>query len=384
MPALSATREPEPRQVAPRAALWTLYVASRMLMASTFYYSDLFSYLRRLTTEAPVLPEYGPLAQVIIYLPRLFPDWTEQAQYVTAMKALALVVDGMLVHALMRRRSLLPAVTFLLGSALLYRVWLDRLDLYVAALFVVAVTVTGRRRALALAAASLVKFPFAALGIIGWIQDRSAQSRQVFWWTLGSFVVPTLVLAALIGPDGTLTPFFFHGGRTLQMEGIVGNLIYAGVAFFGWHYDVEIEHHAAHIHGAQDGLLRALGLGILLIGVAVTAVRLWRLGPRVSHGGGLLLAVVAYTAFNPVGSPQFAIVPLALAPFTPEGSRDRLAALLLVFYALMVDQAFAHYVQPPEIGRTFALCTLLRNVVLLAYWGMLMLRVGSPQPAEKT
>jgi hypothetical protein len=362
---------------------WLVFLVSRVVMAQTLHWSDLKGYFLRLQ-DAGALHEYGPLATLLASLPAWVSTRGDAATYLMGMKALGLVVDGFLFHAVRARCAPLPTLAYTVASALLFRVWLDRLDLYVGALLVVAVVVGGARGTAAVAASALVKFPFLALVAVPWIRERSAETRREVGAGLMCFLAGMAAGVAWLGAANVAGAVGFHGARTLQREGLLGNLLDLGRMHLGWPLWVTVDHGAAHVHAAHDGVLRAAGLGLLVAGVAVTAWRVSRVGTRASLAAAMLLAVVAYTVFNPVGSPQFAVVVVALLPWAVDRGRGPhlVTLLLVVAYAAAADQGFAHYTHDMVDAQAMGAWTLARNLVLLATWGWLAWSLGRLEPAS--
>lgn len=346
---------------AAHAALLLGYLLTRAWMLASSHYSDVATWFHRLSRES-TLPEYGPLATVIARAP-LWLGVTTLTGYVWTARLMALAADLVLTWLVMRRTSWTAAMAFLVGSGLLHDLWLDRMDLYVALFVVVAM---GSSLAWMLGAA-LIKFPFIALAWVPFLRSRE-------WRAAGptvAFVVVVLLGGWLLGPDTFFTPLGFHAARGLQREGLWGNLIDVGRVALGWPCHVVSGSGSPDIQCAGQPWLPWLGRLTLLLGVLVTAVATVVTGVKDSLPRAMLLAVVAYTAFNPVGSPQFAVVVLALAPFALDAHRreDRLSVGLLLFYALMTERAFARWGLPG-----FEALTLARNLSLLGVWTVLMVR----------
>lgn len=355
---------------------WVIYVLSRVLMANIVSSSDLASYYIRMKEEG-WLGEYGPLANlyVLVVIALTKPD--THIQYLLGAKAIALMLDAALVHAVMRK-SAWKSAAYIVGSAALYSFWLDRLDLFIGALLVVTVLV---RAPWAVAAASLVKFPLLGAAAVPWLRSRAREDAMKAAMAGAMFLAGLVVTMAWRGVDAALMPFTFHGARTPQMEGLVGCVLaLLGVA--GMPFSVAVDHGAAHVHGAMDaamdGALRALGLLVFVAGVGATAWRIWRAGTSLSTEKALLLAMIAYTLFNPVGSGQFLVVIVMLLPWCADDDDTRLLGMCTAS-AACAGIAFLLYPRPIALDDVFLAWTLMRNLLLMGAWLRLM-RSEAPAP----
>jgi len=98
-----------------------------------------------------------------------------------------------------------------------------------------------------------------------------------------------------------------------------------------------------------------------------------QLGERLSEPEALWSAVLAYTVFNPIGSPQFAVPVVALAAMAGVGERGSRGARALTFaYAALTGLAFTLYVNPPQVSLAFGFVTLARNLALLSLWASVL------------
>jgi hypothetical protein len=361
------------------ALLWMLYVLSRIHMAGLLYRTDLDSYFGRIE-QGGVFAEYGPVANLLIWAPSWLAGATDRTRYFLGFKALGLLVDAALFSAVLRRVPFAGALLFVMASALLRRVWLDRLDLYIGALLSAYVLWQRRAGMIALVTAALIKFPFLALGALPALRHRRIRSIMPWFCAVGVYAL-VLVLAWLVkGSEGSVSQFGFHSGRTLQMESLLGNILYMGKGLWNWPLTVSLDHGAAHIHTQYDQPLMLSGQAILVGGVAVTGWHIWLRGIRLRREMMLLLSVMAYTAFNPVGSPQFAVVVVMLLPwaYATAPRAARLVLWLLLPYAWATDMEFFHYPDVFIADLRFGAWVMARNALLVLCWALLMSRFVHP------
>jgi len=294
-------------------------------------------------------------------------------------------------------RGLAPFVAYTAGSAALGHFLLQRFDLAVASLTVVAAVASAAGwplaagAALALAAGSKV-YPVLFIPVLGAIHWRDGR-RDLFRFVGGiTLALVPLAAAALWIPWWRFASF--HAGRGLQVESLPASIVWA-LHFAGVpaRWELIPAFRSIEVTGPLAAMLvgpgRLLWVGASLVGLAAATLAAWRAfarprraGPRrvASIAALMLLPVTTFVAMNTVLSPQFHLwlLPLAalvlLPPFAePDGDGERPAlpravvrgAFCLVVATLIVPVFLTHREYDTGLGpfRTFAL--LCRNGLLV-------------------
>lgn len=352
--------------------VWVLYIFSRLVMATSIYTSDLVIYMD-VVGKGGLFPEYGPLANAIIWLPAWISPQMDALHYLLGIKTLAVLVDVLVFQQVIMRSARPVTLIYLVASTVMAQVWMDRLDIYVGALLVVALLWPGGSP-LAFGGAALIKFPYVGLAAIPFLQQRSRASMRNLGWTLVIWIAVLAAVAPWLGMATTLHPLVYHGARTPQLEGLLGNLLFLLNGPLGLGLRLELDHAAFHVHGARDEWLRVGGVAIFFTGLLVTAWRLWLLGMRRPWPLALFISLVAYTVFNPLGCPQYAIPVLMTATLAVpwDGAWGRRAWVLLGAYGCFAGLGFS------RLGLSLedqAVTTLARNLVLLGIWGIVVFKM---------
>ncbi len=358
-----------------RWVAWLAWCASRLIMATSIFNSDVIIYFNNVQQQG-VFAEYGPLANLIIWMPAWVSPTVDPIHYLLGYKTLALMVDGGIFAALQRRATLPVVGLYLAASTAMSTFWLDRLDIFVAGFLLLALRPGPQAFGPAVAAASLIKFPYLGLLAVPLLARRDRATGQAVVGGVVALGAGLLLGALVLGTRSTLTPWAYHGGRTLQVESLLGSLLMAFNAPLELQLTTAVDHGAFHIHGAHEDAIQFAGRLLFVAGVGFTALRLWKIPVPLPHA--LTVAVVAYTVFNPLGSPQYGIPVLALAAATLpwRDAPTRLTWLLLALYGLLAGLGFSRWDVPAQV-QPWLWAT--RSGLLLVVWARLVMDPGALQ-----
>lgn len=271
-----------------------------------------------------------------------------------------------------------------LGSVVIYRY-----DLWPAALAAggLAAVLAGRRRwgfaALGVGFAAKI-FPAVivppAFAYVWRTRGRREALLCLGWAALGVAVcvVPFLVLA----PDGVWESVRRQASRPLQIESLGSGILLAAHQVGGLHLDVVTSHGSQNLAGSLPR-----GLGIVETALLVASLLgIWLLAARPPATPEKLVrysaaAVVAFTVFDKVLSPQFMIWLIPLVPLV--GGRRGLVASALLALALLLTQLWfpiRYWDLVLELKAFPSWAVFARDLTLLALLAVLLVREREPAP----
>jgi hypothetical protein len=341
---------------------------------------------RTLAGEIPyddIFIEYPPAALPAFVLPSLGPA----DEYVLLFKALqiafgaALVATVALILALLgatRNRLYLATAFAALAPLALGPTVLNRYDLWPAALLAAALAalIAGRTvvwpvlLALAILAKgyAIVVLPVALLYVLAH-SGRAAVKRAVVAGLATAFVV--VLPFAVTGPGGLRHSLTIQTNRGLHLESLAGSLLAAGDRL-GIYSAKVVSGFAFEFDGRLPDIVASLATLVQLAAVAATWV-LFHRGPATPERLVLAAAtaVVAFTTFGKVLSPQFLIWLVPLVALL-----GGLAAPTLLLAALGLTQWFfpGRYGDVTDLGGSTWI-VLARNLVLIALFAVLASRL---------
>lgn len=349
-----------------------VYLAHRMMLMTQFAGSDLVPFFQRLARDG-ALPEYGPVANAYLGWCMALAQQSQMVVFVMAAKAAALMVDAWVTLTLMRAGPW-PLFMWLGGTMALGQFVLDRLDIHTAGLALWSLQGPGVGM-VAWALAGLMKFPMTGMAGVAWV---CSPGRTTLRFMLGCAALALGVSGSwwvMVGMEGSFSPLFYHGARTPQVEGLVGAALYSVKALWGEAPLGLINENGWHLVGGSAGanvVLRLMALGVLVGAVLWTARRLWRSDAPLAHA--TLAALAAFTAFNPVGSPQLVLPVLAVACAVPVGPKGipRTAAWLVFASALLAGVATRQDPSAAEPQLLFGVLNVARHLVMGLAWHRLL------------
>ncbi|QIN82544.1 DUF2029 domain-containing protein [Rubrobacter tropicus] len=326
--------------------------------------------------------EYPPGSLPAFLPPALFSD--DRRAFVdlfSSEMALVLVAALFLVALTARRLGRawpVPALTFTAGALLLYPVAVTRYDPVVTLSLAVAVlgaALGGRYRLLSYAslgfgaAAKLVP----ALAVLPLVLARRGAGLAIFFGVLALFFVPALAF----GDARFVESFAYHADRGLQVESVAASVLLAAGKVEG----VAFEFGAFEARGPAAGLAAGSSLPVSAALLAFTAFVMYRRfrreGPESLHFPRWAAALIlAFMLGSKVLSPQYVLWLLPLVPICAGGPAG--AGISIVFLAACwtTTQVFpTHYDDLLNLRYPGPQLLLLRNALLVALWGLLLLPI---------
>lgn len=399
---LRAAAAHRPRVVATVAAA-LVFLAACMLtiggLADRRPWGDVGNYERygRLVLDGEIpyhdfYMEYPPGALPVFVAPATVT--TQAASYLDVFKllmtacglaALAAAAYALRAVGAGQRRFVLALGAIAVAPLALGHVFLNRYDVWAALLGVLVLAALLARRTppaaalLALAFAAKV-FALAALPVVAirlWRTDGArALVRAAAAFAVTSVAAFGFFLVVAFGGIGF--SFYTQARRHLQIESVGASLLLAAE---------QLGLYRARIIGGAPGsidldgfLPNAIGVltsGLALAAVAAVAAAYWR-GPETDERLVVAFAasVTAFTVFAKVISPQFLVWLVPLVPLV-SGRRGALATGVLLA-ALVATQIELQGYEGLAIADWAVWVLLLRNVLLLALFALLLLRLREP------
>lgn len=283
-------------------------------------------------------------------------------------------------------RVLLTGVAVALASAAAGTVVLDRFDAAVALTLAFAIAMTAARRwgsggaALGLGAA-LKLVPMAFLPVLLW--SAGGRWRRAAVAAAVATAIPFAPFLAL-APDGVLEMFRFQGERPLQVESVPATPLMVIAASGAADLPVLSSHGSQNIGGVWAGRLAATSGVVLVLGLIVLCLWLWRrrcAGPPGREAvPGLWLAVgLALVCVSKVLSPQY-MVWLLPAVGVVVASRRRTALVaggLVIFATVLTGVEFpARYWQVVALDPSAVALVAVRNAALVGALGASVLHLA--------
>jgi len=340
--------------------------------------------------------EYPPAALPVFVLPALADEddygsafellmWTCAVATIVLLAA-TLAAAGAGTARLYAATAFAGLVPLLLGSVIL-----TRFDLWPAALAVgaLAALVSGRDRlglgVLGLATAAKL-YPAVLLPIaLVWVTRRRGPREAVLGLGVFAAVIVAIVLPFLIlAPGGVVHSLTTQLRRPLQIESLGAAILLAAHQFGLYDPTVVSTHGSQNLSGSLPGALAAVETALQL--VALVAV--WLLFARGRPDRERLLvasaaAVVAFTSFGKVLSPQFLIWLLPLVPLV--GGSAGIAACWVFAGALVTTQLwFPHRYWDVVALESAGWLVLVRDVLLVALLAVLVAAIRSGSGAPRT
>lgn len=372
----------------PRRELDVFYVATRaaLLFLVPLFISDLPLYLQYARNLIPGgrFPyahfdfEYPPLAYPLMAIPAWLHDLLglrDDQSYRTLFGLTLLPFDFLLFRGFLRKPPFAgAALAYLLLTGAMGLLLFDRFDLAVG--FLIAWPFLGAATDARFAwswglggALKLVPLLLAPARLL----DDGAFSRPRLV-RFGAVVGAPLAVAcagAFLAAHGKISFLSHHAGRGVQIESLLGSLVMAARAFFGFRGgEVEWNFGAQHL-APVPGMVaasRALFGGSL----AFTYAGLWAFPRRRDSLVGAWLLILAFVAFGYVLSPQFLLwlIPLALcaAGRVPAGWRRGLWLGLFGLAVAATGLHFRHYWDYVNLAPASVLLVLVRNGCLVLSW----------------
>ena len=307
--------------------------------------------------------------------------------------ALLLVASLVLVSLTARRLGgshawPMPALTFAAGAILLYPVAATRYDPVVTLALAVATlgaALGGRFLLLSYAslgfgaAAKLVP----ALAVLPLVLARRGAGRglTLFFAVLALFFVPALAL----GGGRFVGSFAYHADRGLQVESVAASVLMAA----GWVDGVVFEFGAFEARGGAAELAADASLPLTAVLLAITVLVMYR---QLRLGGSETLhfprcaaaLILAFMLGSKVLSPQYVLWLLPLVPLCAGGLTGAGLSFLFLAACWATTQVFpTHYADLLNLRFPGPALLLLRNTLLAALWGLLLLvPSGGKRPRE--
>ncbi len=347
--------------------------------------------------------EYPPGAIPAFLLPALLSSTPEGFGNVFVAEMTLLLVATMVLVAVTARSMrggwawVVPSLTFVAGTILLYPIAATRFDPVVSftlALAALGAVLGGRLLILAYAslglgaAAKLVPVlatvPLALVRdghdtFAGWLR-RTALGFLAFFATLGLFFVP----AYLLGGEAFEESFTYHADRGLQLE----SLGTAVLMQLGWIENIVFRYGAWEVEGRGVELLSALGLPISAALILITGFVMYR-DQRVQGFAAAKFPryaaafILAFMIGSKVLSPQYMLWLLPLLPLAAGGAWGIVIAGMLLVTCWTTTQIFPHYygelmdLEPSAVNLLF-----VRDLLLVLLWGLMLVLPNQEKPEK--
>ena len=328
--------------------------------------------------------EYPPGSLLAFIPPALFSNGRPAfIDLFSAEMALVLVASLILVSLTARRLGdpyswPVPAVTFVAGALLLYPVAATRYDPVVTLALAIAAlgaAFGGRYGLLAYASlgfgASAKLVPTLAVLPLVLARRGGGPGLTVFFAVIGLLFLPALVL----GGEKFVESFAYHADRGLQVESVAASLLMA----FGRVEGVAFEFGAFEARGTAAEVAAGSSLPLSAVLLIVTGLvmyrRLRRGGPESLHFPRWAAALIlAFMLGSKVLSPQYVLWLLPLLPLCAGGLAGAGLSLIFLFVCWTTTQVFpTHYDDLLNLRAPGPGLLLLRNALLAALWGLLLL-----------
>jgi uncharacterized membrane protein len=336
--------------------------------------------------------EYPPLAQplflVVRLLPGTFPPAFRWTMAVCGAAAIALLVATLVSVGLSRGRIALAALVAAVAPIAVGPIFLNAYDLWPALLMAGAVLAFVRRHErttyalLALGTAAKV-YPIVLLPLAlieTWERGGRELVKRSLAWFVGVWLLVHLPFAVL-GPGGLRYSYWVQLKRGLEVESL-GAAVLLVLDRTGIHHSTlrDVSPGSRDVVGP---LATAIGIvTTLVLLAAVLAVAWLYLMRRRSRVLAAAAAVTAFVAFSKVFSPQYVdwLVPLVPAA-------GFVACALLLAALLLTKTVWDHFVTGgltvEEWGRQLAWWVFARDIVVVAIYALLLVRLRRPEGATR-
>ncbi len=341
--------------------------------------------------------EYPPGALVPFVVPAVlsssqggYDDAFEGMMLVGLVSSCLLIVISLKALRASWGRIVFSVGAFLTGVVFLGPFVLTRFDLYAAAVTLAAICAILHRRAtlgpvlLGLAIATKI-YPAVVVPLLAirvWKRDGRSAAFHETGLTIG-VVLAVYLPFAVLAPGGVVTSVWRQLGRPLQVESLGSAVLLA-------------LHHAAGMplgwasgSGSQNltGTVSSVASGATTVaGVAALALVWTRYLRGDTESGARFVryaaaATVAFVCFGKVLSPQFLVWLLPIVVLV-QGVRGAIATILLLTACLLTRAWFPHsyWALVKEFDPTSSWLVLLRDLVLVALFAVLVVRVRAREP----
>jgi Glycosyltransferase family 87 len=343
--------------------------------------------------------EYPPGALVPFVVPAVLSS--SQGRYDDAFAGMMLAGLAssclLVVISLKALRASWGRVAFSVGALLTGVVFLGpfvltRFDLYAVAVTLAAIcAILHRRRTLGpvllgLAIATKI-YPAVVLPLLAgkaWKRDgRSAAIRET--GLAVGVVVAVYLPFALVAPGGVVTSVWRQLGRPLQIESLGSAVLlalhHAAGMPLGWASGSGSQNLTGTVSSVASAVTTIAGVAAL----ALVWMRYW--GGDTESGARFVryaaAATVAFVCFGKVLSPQFLVWLLPIVVLV-QGVRGAIATILLLSACLLTRTWFPHsyWALVKEFDPTASWLVLVRDVVLVALFAVLVVRVRAREPVQ--
>lgn len=364
--------------------VWAVFFSLRLalIFGLGHYISDLDYYhffaARMMAGELPYRDftfEYPPLAAAILWFPKFFAPTVES--YRLTFRLFALIPDIMIAREVFRHPSVSTfglRVAYVLVSALGLHLYWDRLDVWMTAGVVMALSTHVRARA-------IDAFLGLAVGIklVPLILVPAFSWSWVRWLRVGLSLGVCMGLAAVLSRTNEISFLSYHLNRPLQIESTASVWLWfvsqwSGGVFFQEPLRVAFEFGSYNLVGGGASVFKGAFSVLWLGALFFTLFRVWRLRPDPAQS--VLAFLLAFVTLGKVFSPQFMIwfVPVA---FMIRDPRKRAEACLGVGLSWVLTQSvFLGYGAWLRLEAWAGWVLFLRSGILVLLWARL-LRVES-------
>ncbi len=279
---------------------------------------------------------------------------------------------------------------FLTGAIFLGPFILTRFDLYAVAVTLAAICAILHRRTtlgpvlLGLAIATKI-YPAVVVPLLAirvWKRDGPSAAVRETGLVIG-VVVAVYLPFAVLGPGGVVTSVWRQLGRPLQIESL-GSAVLLGLHHaagmpLGWASGSGSQNLTGTVSSVASGVTTTAGLAALALVWARYSRGDTESGARFVRFAAA--ATVAFVCFGKVLSPQFLVWLLPVVVLV-QGIRGAIATILLLTACLLTRAWFPHsyWALVKEFDPTSSWLVLVRDVVLVALFAVLVVRVRAREP----